>query len=189
MGSRSEGPRALMEGDVRIALSPRSSYEHAASRGDSTALCGARVDRILNQAWSPSRATSCPRCVQKDRGAKRRTAKPRTKIRAELDRLFAAEVRASGPCAARDYPGHRCAGPLQCAHIVSRRYEATRWDRQNAMPLCAGAHRFFTLRSLEWEAFVVGRLSGDGYEQLKRKALSDRRPDHGELLARLRGEG
>lgn len=175
------------EDSVRIALAPRSSFEHAANRGDVKALCGAKVERLVHRAWSAFSPNACPICAQRVRGAKQRAAKPTVRAKQELDRLVGAMVRASGPCAAIG-DGHPCRGPLQWAHIVSRRYLATRWLLENSMPLCSGHHRWYTLAPLEWEVFVVSKIGATRYESLKQQALSGKRPDYAALLARLRGQ-
>ncbi len=43
---------------------------------------------------------------------------------------------------------------LQCAHIHTRSYSATRLDPENAVALCRSCHVFFTQRPLEWRVFV-----------------------------------
>jgi hypothetical protein len=73
---------------------------------------------------------------------------------------------------------------LQCAHIISRRYLATRWDPQNAVALCSSHHVFYTHRPLEWVdwANANGFVS---YEELRYRALNYPVPDLGEVLATL----
>lgn len=79
----------------------------------------------------------------------------RAKLGKKADDLFSLIVRHPGVCLAIGrLEGHSCGGGLQCAHVVSRRYRSTRWDFDNAVPLCAGAHRYFTDRQCEWDVFV-----------------------------------
>lgn len=61
---------------------------------------------------------------------------------------------------------------LQCAHVVSRRYSATRTDLSNAFCLCAGCHRRFTDWPLEFNKFVEKKIGLEAYEELKHKAES-----------------
>jgi 5-methylcytosine-specific restriction endonuclease McrA len=63
-----------------------------------------------------------------------RTAGPKG-AKGKCDRLFSLAVRARGHC-------QKCGRKtqLQCAHIISRRYSATRTDLRNAWCLCAGCH-------------------------------------------------
>jgi len=87
------------------------------------------------------------------------------------DRLFAEHTREAcdGACWAENASGIRCNGGLQCAHLISRRYAATRWLDANAMPLCAAHHLYFTHHPLEWEAFCIG--SGVDWDELRSTAL------------------
>jgi hypothetical protein len=87
------------------------------------------------------------------------------------DWLFQRYIRESGPCYAAREDTHTCAGGMQAAHVWSRRYKAIRWDEANCIPLCAGAHHFYTLRPAEW-AEACERWGID-YEGLRRRALND----------------
>lgn len=86
-------------------------------------------------------------------------------------RLHAELVRARGTC---ESCGSR--DNLQCAHIVSRRYSATRTDLANAFCLCAGCHMRFTEWPMDFAAFVVEKIGVAGYDALKDKAESNPRP-------------
>lgn len=80
--------------------------------------------------------------------------------------LHAQLVRARGRC-------ERCGktnGQLQCAHIVSRRYAATRTDENAAWCLCAGCHRFLTENPFEHVLFASRTHGEDGYAALRQKA-------------------
>lgn len=71
------------------------------------------------------------------------------------DALARAIVLARGVCEAKGTRWHPvCRGPLQWAHIQSRRYHWVRHLEENAMCLCAGAHMYFTHRPLAWIDFV-----------------------------------
>lgn len=76
---------------------------------------------------------------------------------------------------------------LQCAHVISRRYHAVRWDEENAMALCAKDHMRFTNRPLEWELFVLDEIGAEKYAELRRKALTYSKVDYAEVLAWLEG--
>jgi hypothetical protein len=75
---------------------------------------------------------------------------------------------------ARDGRCVRCgttSGQLQCAHIISRRYAATRTDEGNAYCLCAGCHRRLTEHPHEHVGFFTAHLgSWDAYQALIDKA-------------------
>ena len=86
-----------------------------------------------------------------------RTGKPKAKrgtttaaLKRKATTLHSQYVRA------RDGRCVRCgttSGQLQCAHIISRRYTATRTDEWNAACLCAGCHRRLTEHPHEHVAF------------------------------------
>lgn len=68
------------------------------------------------------------------------------------DRLFAQRVRERGYCAAAHWQdGRDCGGVLECAHILSRRYQAIRRDHDNALSLCYQHHRWYTEHPLFWQ--------------------------------------
>ena len=84
-----------------------------------------------------------------------------------LDKRFRRYIRL------RDKVCQGCAkesGLLDCAHILSRRYAATRWDPQNAMLLCRGCHMHFTQNPEEWVRFVESKMGEAAYQLLEIKA-------------------
>lgn len=87
------------------------------------------------------------------------------------DRLFAAHIRESGPCFAEGYR-FGCNGGLQCAHVITRARAAIRWSDDNARPLCAGHHVWFTHNPNAWRAFVAD--NGIDYDALHRRAFDER---------------
>lgn len=102
----------------------------------------------------------------------------------------------------RELAGHRCqacgdpAGQvkLECAHVVGRRYRATRWLLDNARCLCHACHRFFTEHPLQWVQFI----GMEEYQRLDARAQQIAKFTEHELetiyrslcsqLARVRGE-
>lgn len=79
----------------------------------------------------------------------------------------------------RDVGAQRCTRELslQCAHIHSRDYSATRLDPDNAMALCKSCHMYFTNRPLEWKEFVDKLYGENYYDRLGIRALAGaRRP-------------
>ena len=91
----------------------------------------------------------------------------------KADKLFSLYIRA------RDRECKRChtTENLQCAHVISRRYHATRWDPLNAMALCRGCHLWQTTHPLEGEVFFK-QVLGDGvFEGLATAALAYGKPD------------
>ncbi len=87
--------------------------------------------------------------------------------KAKATKLHAQLVRARGQC-------QSCGktSDLQCAHIISRRYSATRTLLENAFCLCAGCHMRFTEWPLEFAEFVDVKIGPDAYEGLRSLALS-----------------
>ena len=76
-------------------------------------------------------------------------------LKNKADKLFSAFIRSKGVCEASDCGTNvRCGGQLQCAHLISRWNLRLRWDKANALCICAGHHRFFTTRPLEWAEFL-----------------------------------
>lgn len=86
-------------------------------------------------------------------------------------RLHSLVVRARGRC-------ERCGSTsgLQAAHIISRKFSATRTDERNAWCLCASCHRRLTDWPNEHVAFAVQTLGDDLYAELRAKALENPRP-------------
>lgn len=141
----------------------------------------------------PQRRVPKPRkyIARTTKPAKRRKTSQAAKVR-EADKLFSRIIRAGRTCyyhfgRGKLTPlGFACSGPLQCAHIVSRIYRSVRWDEGNAIPLCAGAHRYMTSRPLEWERFVLTFMPAADYEGLKLRALEVWDHDMEPVLDRLR---
>lgn len=88
-------------------------------------------------------------------------------IRGKATRLHAIVIRQRGAC-------QNCGSTdtLQAAHIISRRYAATRCDPNNAFCLCATCHRRFTEWPLEFHDFVIDHIGADGYDDLRAKAMA-----------------
>jgi 5-methylcytosine-specific restriction endonuclease McrA len=86
-------------------------------------------------------------------------------LRGKATRLHSLVVRARGRC-------ERCGSTqsLQAAHIIPRRYAATRVDPVNAWCLCAACH----LRTTEWAsehmALVEQTIGLAAYEELRLRA-------------------
>lgn len=102
------------------------------------------------------------------------------------DVVFASKVRASlgGACWAMNHPKVTCNGALQCCHRISRRYTSLRWSTDNAVPMCAAHHMYYTYKPLEWED--INRRSGVDWDRLRERALNDPPMDPVEYL---RSEG
>jgi hypothetical protein len=81
-------------------------------------------------------------------------------------RLHSLVVRARGAC-------ENCgrSDQLQCAHIVTRRRNATRTDEQAAFCLCSGCHMTYTHDPLQWVDFVVSKIGREAYDAIQAKSL------------------
>ena len=114
------------------------------------------------------------------RPAKKRPS--RSTLRARADREFSLYIRG------RDKACYDCGEPnlLQCAHIISRRYHAIRWDPDNALALCRGCHMFYTHHPLEWEAVVEGWFPGRLASLRKLALAAHPKPDYDVILAGLK---
>lgn len=93
---------------------------------------------------------------------------PKT-LKNKADRLWGLIIRSEGVC-------RRCGKQppevsLQAAHILSRRYTATRWDLRNGLPLCMGDHHWGHNYPLEWEVFVNEQIGEALHQELKDLAL------------------
>ncbi len=105
----------------------------------------------------------------------------------KCDALFSRLVRSPGVCL-------RCGSTsnLQCAHIISRRYSATRCDTRNAWCLCAACHRRLTDWPREHSYFITETIGSEVYEELRRKAETVTKMDwemEYERLQQLNREG
>lgn len=117
--------------------------------------------------------------------------------RNRADDLFSLLVRArAGRCAVEDCTqigrpnaqGLPVIG-LECAHIMPRRFSATRVDEDNAVALCLEHHRHFTAHPFAWENWVIARIGRPAWDSLRAKAHDPRaRVDWAVEAVRLRGD-
>lgn len=63
-------------------------------------------------------------------------------------------------------------GGLQCAHIIGRRYSATRTDERNAWALCAGCHMRLGEHPDEHMHLAAQTIGLEAFDELKAKALA-----------------
>ena len=110
--------------------------------------------------------------------------KPKSKTywKKRADKAFSLYIRNRDQvCQANRTRPDTCESPyhLQCAHIVTRSYSATRLDATNAVALCRSCHMHYTHRPLEWEQFVTTELmTEDDFYRLKVRALAGARRAH-----------
>lgn len=87
------------------------------------------------------------------------------------DRMFSQIIRSRGAC-------QRCGSvqSLQCAHIISRRYSATRCDERNAWCLCAGCHMHVDGHFDAKYELTEQTIGLDVFAEVREKALGQRGP-------------
>jgi len=99
------------------------------------------------------------------------------------DKRFSLRIREEGRCYGQTKfwlgPTFPCAGPLHCAHLFSRRYRNVRWDDRNAVPLCAGHHKWFDTHPIEKDDMMLEHLEHE-YTELHDLAL-----EHGDWYEKL----
>ena len=115
--------------------------------------------------------------------AKKTKKRPKQNWSAQADKRFGEIVRSIGMCESGRLE-HK--GNLQCAHGFSRRYRTTRWDLKNAWCLCAGCHKYYTERPLEWDDWLIARWGRPTYEAMRFKALAGYKIDTKAVLAELK---
>lgn len=79
-----------------------------------------------------------------------------------------------------------CWGDLECAHILSRRFKAVRWDLTNAVALCAGHHDWYTRHPLAWNDWRIAYLGAGRFADLLHRAYHGPKPDEKAIAADLR---
>lgn len=95
-------------------------------------------------------------------------------------RLHSLIIRAVGEC---EHCGRRCecpnaprshtvGCPLQCSHVISRRYSHTRTDLENAFCLCASCHSKFGDNPIEHARWAIDRIGEDNYQAMWERAQS-----------------
>lgn len=110
----------------------------------------------------------------------------RASQRKVADGLFSKLVRSVGYCEMAGVFGITCKGALQCSHILSRRYLATRFARINAIAACQAHHWHTTMNPLEWEDWCREQLGSAVYDELRRTAKRGGRVDYKSLIPDLR---
>jgi hypothetical protein len=88
----------------------------------------------------------------------------------KVDKLFSEIIRMRGSCERCHKSGSVV--QLQCAHINSRRFSATRADLRNAFCLCAGCHRFTTDFPREFSKFITNTWAQEYYDAVYTKSRS-----------------
>ena len=79
---------------------------------------------------------------------------------ADADRLFSLLIRTRDDWTCKSCGRGQQQAVMQCAHIVSRRYRAVRWNALNAVCLCSACHVGYTHDPIGWEDWVEDHLPG-----------------------------
>lgn len=96
------------------------------------------------------------------------------KLIKRMDVLFSKIVRSIGSC---DHCGAKT--NLQCSHIISRKYLQTRWDLENAIPLCVKCHLYWQHKNPhEFVRWFDAKYGGSLYEELQLRASKIAPVDH-----------
>lgn len=90
----------------------------------------------------------------------------------KLDGLCSNIVKRKGGCELNGMDHVVCKGTLQTMHIISRRYQLTRWFLENLLCGCAAHHYYYTIRPEEWRQ-LIDRISPGLYERLWKIAWND----------------
>lgn len=97
--------------------------------------------------------------------------------KAKADKLFSEVIRSIGyceSCGSSDW--------LQCAHINSRRFNATRCDTRNAFSLCASCHRKYTDFPREFSRFITTTWAQRYYDDMYQKSRTATKVDWNERI-------
>lgn len=97
--------------------------------------------------------------------------------KAKADKLFSEVIRSIGYC-------ESCGSEkwLQCAHINSRRFNATRCDTRNAFSLCASCHRKYTDFPREFSRFITTTWAQSYYDDMYQKSRTATKVDWDERI-------
>lgn len=91
-------------------------------------------------------------------------------LKGKADRIFSEVIRSTGYCEAKDIDDVKCSKQLQTAHIISRKYNATRCDVRNAFALCAAHHRYFTDHPRQFSRFITLSWAQQYYDEIYQKS-------------------
>lgn len=106
-------------------------------------------------------------------------------VKAKADKMFSLAIRSVGYCEAEGHNDVKCSQQLQTAHIISRRYNATRCDLRNAFCLCAAHHRFYTDHPREFSRFITTTWAAEYYDLLYQKSRIATKPNWLEIIETL----
>ena len=123
----------------------------------------------LAQPKPERRSAKPPKPIRRKAKAGSRTSRRRKARKArcqDADRLFSEFIRTRDDWQCRACGKTTAQAVMQCAHVVSRRYRAVRWNPHNAVCLCSGCHVKFTHDPLGWDAWCEERFP-DSFAAMK----------------------
>ena len=136
------------------------------------------------------RAYKTPRCTKRGCG---RPAEAvglcKSHALAECKRRWSERIREAGRCELAGVDGVACGGPLQGAHGLPKgAYPSVQFELLNGWCICAGHHRYYTDRPLEWTDILLARWGAEGYQRMREKALAKGHSrDYAAILDSLQG--
>ena len=98
-------------------------------------------------------------------------------------KLHSKLVRSRGRC---ERCGESDYAKLECAHIISRTYSATRTDLDNAWALCHACHFRLSKWPREHSHFITETIGSEKYELLRAKAETVTKMNWEDEYARLK---
>lgn len=93
----------------------------------------------------------------------------------KCDTIFSKHIRSIGHCENCYKKADEV--QLQCAHICSRRFSATRTLLANAYSLCAGCHRRYTDFPREFSHFITDTWAAEFYDDVYQLARTPTKVD------------
>lgn len=101
---------------------------------------------------------------------KTKNQRSRASLKKEADTRFSRAIKMRDKrCQAIGYK-FKCSFTLQAAHLIRRRYFATRWSLDNAVALCGAHHVYFTHNDIEWIDWIIERIGEAEYRELRERA-------------------
>lgn len=129
----------------------------------------------LTKKRTKPRRTTSPRCeTQRCKKPAKIEGRCITHAEREADRLFSLWIRDRDQrCTYADLMGASdCKGPLQAAHVYSRRYMATRYNPANVHALCAGHHLMVDTHQAHKDEWAIARIGVAMFDILRSASIA-----------------
>ena len=111
-------------------------------------------------------------------------------IEKQADRLFSAFIRKrDARCMMANHAEEwaKCAGGLQCAHLIRRGFKSIRWDPRNAVALCAYHHGWAGEHPIAWKVWCDELRGEPVMRELLHKAYGLEKVDVAAIVESLKG--